>query len=304
MAAGRKELKLGSRTGNKRRRTRASFSEALKVADARARARATRNRPAGRRRFKHIQAAIAVPYEDSSASPDFLLRAFRWGLALTLLPLCGVTSWTYFDQLSGVALDRAFWITSEFWYFATGALLMTGWFVSGLFWNAFLYLYVLGHELTHILAIWLFRGKISDWGVSVDGGYVTTDKSNIFISLAPYFVPLWATLLMGTYAAFARFLEPTPTVEKTIDALLGFFWAFHLLWTLWMIPRDQPDLKENGTFLSLAIIYLANLLLVIFLTSLASDDFSLREFAREWLIRAEDLARTAWVITQAIRAAL
>ncbi len=292
MAGGQKNMNLGKRRGNNRRRHRPTFSEALRLADARARLRVTKNKPAGRRRFKHIQAAIAVPLPIDE-TPGILLRMMRWLLGLCLLPLCIVTTWTYFDQFHGVALHRAFWSTSAFWYFATGALLMTGWFVSGLFWNAFLYLYVLGHELTHILAIWLFRGKISDWGVSADGGYVTTDKSNIVISLAPYFVPLWAATLMVTYAITAQFLEPTPSVLKTIYALLGFFWTFHLLWTLWMIPRDQPDLKENGTFLSLSIIYLANLLLVVVLTCFASHQFTVRDFAHDWLAHAKDLARIA-----------
>ena len=40
--------------------------------------------------------------------------------------------------------------------------------------------------------------------------------------------------------------------------LLGGGWLFHLLWTIWMIPQDQPDLQENGTFFSLVFIVLAN----------------------------------------------
>lgn len=290
MAKSRKSINLDRRNAANRRRRRPTFSEAIKLANARARVRATKNRPAGKRRFKSIQAAIAAPI-DFDETPGILLRMFRWLLAAALLPLCIITSWTYFNQFSNVALDREFWSTSAFWYFATGVLLMTGWFVSGLFWNAFLYVYVLGHELTHIMAIWLFRGKISDWGVSVDGGYVTTDKSNIFISLAPYFVPLWASILMVGYAIGAQFFDPSPAAIKTVYALLGFFWAFHLLWTLWMIPRDQPDLRENGTVLSLAIIYLANLALVVVLTCLATEDLNLRGFGREWLEHAHDLAR-------------
>ncbi|GAA5482236.1 hypothetical protein [Haloferula sargassicola] len=300
MAGRRKELNLGKRGGNNRRRHRPTFTEALRLADARARVRVTKNKPAGRRRFKHIQAAVAAPLPLDD-TPGVLLRMIRWLLGLSLLPLCLVTTWTYFDLFRGFAMDRSFWTTSAFWYFATGALLMTGWFVSGLFWNAFLYVYVLGHELTHILAIWLFRGKISDWGVSADGGYVTTDKSNIVISLAPYFVPLWAATLMASYAIAAQFFNPTPTVTKTIYALLGFFWTFHLLWTLWMIPRDQPDLKENGTFLSLAIIYLANLLLVIVLTCFASHQFTVRDFAHDWVSHGKDLARWAMRATGDLR---
>ena len=61
-----------------------------------------------------------------------------------------------------------------------------------------------------------------------------------------------------------------------------------MLWTLWMIPRDQPDLKENGTFLSLVIIYLANLLLLVLLLCAAHDAplASAREFGMDWMRNA------------------
>jgi hypothetical protein len=71
-------------------------------------------------------------------------------------------------------------------------------------------------------------------------------------------------------------------------AAIGVTWAFHMVWTLWMIPRDQPDLKENGTFLSLVIIYLANLLVLVLLLCAAEEAplRNTREFAMEWLRHA------------------
>ena len=44
---------------------------------------------------------------------------------------------------------------------------------------------------------------------------------------------------------------------------LGFWWCFHLFWTAWIIPKDQPDLAGNGTFFSLILVYFANLLLFL-----------------------------------------
>ena len=71
-------------------------------------------------------------------------------------------------------------------------------------------------------------------------------------------------------------------------ALIGGTWSFHMLWTLWMIPRDQPDLRENGTFLSLVIIYLANLLLLVLLLCAAHDTplGSAKEFGMDWMRNA------------------
>ena len=282
----KKQIRLGSTTaGGNRRRRRQTLSEALRRASARAHERT--NRRLGQRDLKHVRAAIAGPafgYEEAPAG--VLTRIFRWLLGLLLLPLCWVSSWTFFSQFSDATLDHGFWKMPAFWYFATGVLLMTGWFFSGLLRSVFLYLYVLGHELTHILFIWVFRGRVSDWGVSLDGGYVTTDKSNIVIALSPYFVPLWAAAGVIVHALLGLAVELPPVSDKILFGWVGFFWAFHLLWTLWMIPRDQPDLKENGRFLSLVIIYLANLLLLAVLLCAVAQPFGFARFGGEWAANA------------------
>lgn len=283
MAVQRKSIRLASKSGGNRRRARPGFGESLQLARARTRLRI--NRPANRRGQKWVRAAIAGTYPDEESAP-LLLRLSRWLLGLLLAPLGVVTSWTFFNLFSSATIDHQFWTSTPFWYFATGALLMVAWFATGLLWDLFLYFYVLGHELTHILFIRLFRGTVTDWGASIDGGFVTTDKSNILIALAPYFVPLWAALTVAIYALVGIFVDLSPAALKSLYGLLGFFWAFHLLWTLWMIPRDQPDLRDHGTFLSLVIIYLANLLLLVSLTCLASPEMSFRGFAVEWLHNA------------------
>jgi hypothetical protein len=282
----KKQIRLGSMTaGGNRRRRRQTFAEALRRANARAHERT--NRRLGQRDLKHVRAAIAGPafgYED--APTGTLTRLGRWMLGLLLLPLCWVTSWTFFTQFSDATLDHGFWKMPAFWYFATGVLLMTGWFFTGLLRPVFLYLYVLGHELTHILFIWVFRGRVSDWGVSLDGGYVTTDKSNIVIALSPYFIPLWAALGVVVHALLGLAFELPPVSDKILFGWVGFFWAFHLLWTLWMIPRDQPDLKENGRFLSLVIIYLANQLILAALLCAVAKPFGFAEFGSQWMANA------------------
>jgi hypothetical protein len=69
-----------------------------------------------------------------------------------------------------------------------------------------------------------------------------------------------------------------------------------MVWTLWMIPRDQPDLKENGTLLSLAVIYLANLLVLAALLCVAAESplRDTREFAMEWLRHAATWGDSFW----------
>ena len=48
-----------------------------------------------------------------------------------------------------------------------------------------------------------------------------------------------------------------------------------------MIPRDQPDLKENGVFFSLVVIYLANVIVISVLLCLALEDLSWDHWANE-----------------------
>ena len=265
------------------RRARVSFAQVLSSANLRAHEQA--NRRCGKRREKYVWAAVAATeVHEEAESFVWLKRLMRWTLALLLLPLCTVTSWTFLLRFSQATVDQHFWKTTEFWYFATGALVMIGWFWSGLLQTFFLYLYVLGHELTHAVFVLLFRGKVTEFHVSIAGGYITTNKSNLLIALSPYFVPFWSVIGAVTYALVRYLAGLSQEWDRVLYALLGVTWTFHMVWTLWMIPRDQPDLRENGTFLSLVVIYMANVLVLVGLLCLASDSplQSAREFAMEW----------------------
>jgi len=49
-----------------------------------------------------------------------------------------------------------------------------------------------------------------------------------------------------------------------------------------MIPRDQPDLKENGVFFSLVVIYLANVVVISILLCLALEGLSWDHWSNEF----------------------
>lgn len=321
-----RSIKLADRLAENRRRARPSFREVLRAANERAHDKANRrigrrvqksiqaenprpadqsNRRLDKRAQRSIQAAIAssgpAPAEarDVEQDPDslsFINRFMRWICGLLLIPFGWVTTWTFFGQFSHAAIDRGFWQTSAFWYFATGSLVMAGWFLSGLLQSVFLYLYVLGHELTHALFVYLFRGKVTDFHVSLEGGYITTNKTNLVIALSPYFVPFWSVVAVAVFMLFRHTTGLPPHADKVLFAVTGVTWTFHFVWTLWMIPRDQPDLKENGTFFSLVVIYLANLLVMALLLCLAADSpwQSAREFGHEWMRHAAVWSEMAW----------
>ncbi|MEP2774763.1 MAG: hypothetical protein ABJQ29_16405 [Luteolibacter sp.] len=244
------------------------------------------NRRLPRKQGKAVWATIAIEeiHEDDSAV-GFLTHAVRVLLALVLLPICWVTTWTFLRQFSHATVEQGFWQTSQFWYFTVGALVMLGWFWSKILQPAFLYCYVFGHELTHAAFVKCFGGKVLDINWSSEGGYVTTDKTNWVIALSPYFVPFWSSVVVVFYLLAKLLFEVTPIGNLVFYGAMGATWSFHLAWTLWMIPRDQPDLKDNGTFLSLVLIYFGNLVVLITLLCLASPApvESLRDFGYSWL---------------------
>jgi hypothetical protein len=278
------------------RRQGVSLAEVFSLANRRAHERA--NRRSGKRELRSVRAAITAtaPRQEDGGSVEWTWRLMRWLLALVLLPLCWVTTWTFLSRFSQATVERGFWQTPEFWYFALGALSMAGWFWSGLLQSLFLYLYVLGHELTHAAFVVLFRGRVSNIHISTKGGYITTNKTNMVIALSPYFVPFWSVVCAVIYAVLRLTVDLKPWCDLAFYAAMGVSWTFHMAWTLWMIPRDQPDLKENGTFFSLVVIYLFNLMVLVALLCMAADSplRDARDFAQEWLRHAATWGDVFW----------
>ena len=66
-------------------------------------------------------------------------------------------------------------------------------------------IYVLGHELTHAIAVWMSGGKVHSLQASSKGGKVLSDRVSPWISLAPYIFPFYPMIagilwLAGTRA--------------------------------------------------------------------------------------------------------
>lgn len=144
------------------------------------------------------------------------------------------------------------------WYSVLGALVFVSLKYFHLVDAILMFAYVLGHELTHALAALMCFGKVQAVSVDLDGGYVDTDTDNVFVSLAPYFVPLWMLLWMAVFYV-ANWIYPFESYLPWFYAGFGFWWSFHVYWTLWIIPREQPDLLENGVVFSFMIIMLTNI---------------------------------------------
>lgn len=136
--------------------------------------------------------------------------------------------------------------------------------------------YVLGHELTHVLGVWLFRGRILAMRITERGGVVKADKVNMWIKLAPYFFPIYTFLILGIYLLFSIAWDLS-RYHNILIFILGLTWAFHLWMTIHILWQNQPDVSDSGVLFSLVIIYAINLLILTFLLIFISPDLTVRD---------------------------
>ncbi len=210
-------------------------------------------------------------------------------IGLFLVPLAGILTQTFFSCFSRLATHHQFWATEEFWFFSLGAIL---WTIAFFGLPRPLLIYVFGHELTHALWVWAMGGSVSAFKVHRDGGHIITDKHNFWIALAPYFFPLYSIFVIAIYGGVGLFYEVFP-YRQLLFALIGVTWGFHVSFTLWMIPKGQSDLTYHGTFFSLVIIYMMNLVVLAILLIVAAPQVTWLSFADEFLDNTMNFS--AWV---------
>ena len=240
---------------------------------------------AGNRRRTKTRARFSVAM--AGAVPDQVpTRWVKFVVGIFLLPPAWVLTQTFFTAFARTTVRDGFWCTEEFWFFSLGALL---WLVAFFGLPRPLWIYVFGHELTHAIWVWMLGGRVHRFHVTKKGGHIVTDKTNTWIALAPYFFPIYSLLVIALYGVAALFVDVSP-YRQVLYALVGATWAFHLSFTCWMIPKGQPDLTYGGTFFSLVLIYLLNLLLLATLLIIASPGVTLRGFSIDFLKNSADFS--------------
>jgi hypothetical protein len=217
-------------------------------------------------------------------------RWVKFVLGLFLLPVCVVLTQTFFTAFARATVAQRLWTGEEFWFFALGALL---WLIAFFGLPRPILLYVFGHELTHALWAWLMGGRVSRFRVSREGGHIVTSRTNFWIALAPYFFPLYSILAIAVYGIAGFFVNVQP-YGRWLYAAIGASWGFHFTFTCWMIPKNQTDLRDHGTFFSLVIIYLMNLLLLSVMLILASPQITFASFGSDLLANIASFAQ--WLV--------
>ena len=194
----------------------------------------------------------------------------RMILGVVLLPMCWGVVRAFCDSVMAAAGESG-GITAE------SIALVGGMVAFALCWMAVSHpvkTYVLGHELTHALWGLLFGAMPSKLRVSSGGGSVNLTKSNMLITLAPYFFPFYTFLVIVVALITSAFIRPLPCLPLWMFAV-GFTWAFHALFTLETLAQRQPDVKLYGRIFSWVFIFLANVaLILLFLASTTSLTFA------------------------------
>jgi len=217
-------------------------------------------------------------------------RWVKFVFAIFLLPICAIVTQTFFTAFARAALTQRLWAAEEFWFFSLGAVL---WLIAFFGLPRPVTAYVFGHELTHALWVWLMGGRVSRFSVGREGGHIVTNRTNFWIALAPYFFPLYSILAITAYGALGLFYNVQP-YGRLLYAIIGVTWAFHLTFTVWMVPKNQTDLRDHGTFFSLVVIYLMNLLLLSALLVIAAPQITFAGFGVDLVTNISHFSR--WMV--------
>ena len=175
-------------------------------------------------------------------------------LGLLLLPLCAgaVPALVRVVRVSGEA--------SEVWVpLGAGAAC---WLIVFALLPKPMWIYVVGHELTHVVWSWLFGGKVKKFKATSQGGEVVLTKSNFLVALAPYFFPLYAVLVVLVFVV-GHLIWGWARWTPGFHLLLGAAYAFHLTLTWEILKSRQSDITGQGYLFSGVIIWLGNMLVLL-----------------------------------------
>lgn len=131
--------------------------------------------------------------------------------------------------------------------------------------------YVFGHELTHAFAGLLSGARIKKFKVGKESGHVVLTKDNIWITLAPYFFPIYTFAIIVIYLFLGWITDITPLYSYFLF-FAGLSIAFHIALTIYIIGIGQPDLKVYGTFFSYILIIAVNVIIFSLLMALVFPD--------------------------------
>ena len=179
----------------------------------------------------------------------------RWTkafLGLLLIPICICFTRALVRVIQHTGSASSFWIA-----FIAG---FGAWILLFLRLPKPLWVYVVGHELTHAAWTWLFGGRVKALHITSRGGHVRVTKSNFLTVLAPYFFPFYAVLWALAFG-MANWIFHWNAYLFWFHLGLGIAYGFHATLTLYILRTRQTDIESEGWIFSMAIIWIGNTLI-------------------------------------------
>ncbi|MDB6021445.1 MAG: hypothetical protein JWQ04_1302 [Pedosphaera sp.] len=206
---------------------------------------------------------------------------FKTIIAVLLVPVC-------------LGAIKALWLvlqhsgrdTSTTWVAVIGGVAC--WVVIYLLLPKPMWVYVLGHEFTHALWTWLFGGKVKKFKVTSKGGHVVVTENNFLISLAPYFFPVYAALVVMIFVIGHLIWNWTPYMVW-FHLLLGAAYAFHITLTWHILKTRQSDITQHGYLFSTVIIFLGNIGVLLLGVPLLAAGVGVLTALKWWLVCTGDV---------------
>ena len=175
-------------------------------------------------------------------------------VAILLLPVCigaGTTLWMVMRSCGGADITLVPILAGAACWIVVYALLPKP-----------MWIYVVGHEFTHALWVWLFGGSVKKFKATSGGGHVIVDKSNFLISLSPYFFPLYAVLIVAVFTV-GHLIWNWNGFLPWFHLLVGAAYAFHVTLTAHVLKTRQTDITSQGYLFSAVVIFLGNVLVLL-----------------------------------------
>lgn len=193
-----------------------------------------------------------------ASGPRFLnsgrVKWLKLLIAVPLLPVCVAAAMALWRVLYACGTADTTWVP-----FLGGAVC---WIILFVWLPRPMWIYVFGHELTHALWTWAFGGRVKRMKVSSEGGHVIIDKNNFLITLAPYFFPLYAVIVVAIFA-IGHFFWNWHSYLVYFHLLVGAAYAFHVTLTVHTLRTQQSDITSQGYLFSFTIIFLGNVAVLL-----------------------------------------
>ena len=194
--------------------------------------------------------ATRLIFQNNPTVPKWI----KFIIAVLLLPVCagaGMTLWRVMKACGGSDVTLVPVVGGALCWLAIFLLLPKP-----------MWIYVFGHELTHVIWVWLFGGSVKQFKATSEGGHVIVDKTNFLIALSPYFFPLYAVIVVAVFVA-GHLIWDWKGFMVWFHLLVGAAYAFHITLNAHVLKTQQSDITSQGYLFSAVVIFLGNILVLL-----------------------------------------